>query len=84
MNTGLQDAYNLAWKLALDIKGRAHAELLESYRAERQPVGQAVVARTRQRTLNLADRSQQNSNALRDNWRLFTSTIAAVAGSPKR
>jgi 2-polyprenyl-6-methoxyphenol hydroxylase-like FAD-dependent oxidoreductase len=33
MNTGLQDAYNLAWKLALVIRQRAPISLLESYTA---------------------------------------------------
>lgn len=37
MNTGLQDAYNLAWKLALVIEGRAGEALLDSYEAERLP-----------------------------------------------
>jgi 2-polyprenyl-6-methoxyphenol hydroxylase-like FAD-dependent oxidoreductase len=47
MNTGIQDAYNLAWKLALVIKGEAPEGLLDSYEAERRPVGAEVVARTR-------------------------------------
>ncbi|HUA77725.1 MAG TPA: FAD-dependent monooxygenase [Acetobacteraceae bacterium] len=46
MNTGLQDAHNLAWKLALAARGRARPGLLESYSAERRPVGQDVVAQT--------------------------------------
>lgn len=46
MNTGVQDAFNLAWKLATAVRGRAGAELLESYSAERHPVGEEVVART--------------------------------------
>lgn len=46
MNTGLQDAYNLAWKLALVTEGRADAALLESYEAERQPVAQWLLDRT--------------------------------------
>src|SRR5262249_35554204 len=71
MNTGLQDAYNLAWKLALDIEGSAHPDLLESYRAERQPVGQAVVSRTRQRSLNIGDTSQHDADALRDDSQLY-------------
>jgi 2-polyprenyl-6-methoxyphenol hydroxylase-like FAD-dependent oxidoreductase len=37
MNTGLQDAYNLAWKLSLVIEGRAGEALLDSYEAERLP-----------------------------------------------
>ena len=46
MNTGVQDAYNLAWKLALAVRGLAADGLLESYHAERHPVGEEVVART--------------------------------------
>jgi 2-polyprenyl-6-methoxyphenol hydroxylase-like FAD-dependent oxidoreductase len=52
MNTGIQDAYNLAWKLALVIRGRAPEALLDSYEAERRPVGADVVARTRAATEN--------------------------------
>jgi len=37
MNTGLQDAYNLAWKMAYVIKGYARRELLETYNEERLP-----------------------------------------------
>src|SRR5689334_18567525 len=46
MNTGLQDAYNLAWKLALVVKGRASATLLDSYEAERMPVAQRLLSTT--------------------------------------
>ncbi|MEU2655288.1 FAD-dependent monooxygenase [Streptomyces sp. NPDC007325] len=46
MNTGIQDAYNLAWKLALAVEGAASAGLLASYDAERRPVGEEVVGRT--------------------------------------
>ncbi len=46
MNTGIQDAHNLAWKLVLAVSGKASATLLESYDAERRPVGEEVVGRT--------------------------------------
>jgi hypothetical protein len=46
MNSGLQDAYNLAWKLALVIKGDADASLLDSYQAERLPVAQRLLQTT--------------------------------------
>lgn len=46
MNTGLQDAHNLAWKLALVIQGRADSKLLDSFEAERMPVIKAVVDST--------------------------------------
>jgi 2-polyprenyl-6-methoxyphenol hydroxylase-like FAD-dependent oxidoreductase len=42
MNTGIQDAVNLGWKLALACRGTAHPALLDSYHAERAPVGRAV------------------------------------------
>ena len=42
-NTGIQDAHNLAWKLALAVKGVAGAELLATYDAERRPVGDLTV-----------------------------------------
>ncbi|MBB6096853.1 2-polyprenyl-6-methoxyphenol hydroxylase-like FAD-dependent oxidoreductase [Deinobacterium chartae] len=46
MNTGLQDAYNLAWKLALVLKGQADPALLDSYEAERRPLAQRLVETT--------------------------------------
>jgi 2-polyprenyl-6-methoxyphenol hydroxylase-like FAD-dependent oxidoreductase len=46
MNTGLQDAYNLAWKLALVISNQADDALLDSYEAERQPVAHRLLATT--------------------------------------
>ncbi|HUO38376.1 MAG TPA: FAD-dependent monooxygenase [Mycobacterium sp.] len=45
MNTGIQDAYNLAWKLALVING-APEKLLDSYEVERLPVGHKVLQQT--------------------------------------
>ena len=46
MNTGLQDAYNLAWKLALVISNRADDALLDTYEAERRPFAQQLLATT--------------------------------------
>ncbi|MFC0844136.1 FAD-dependent monooxygenase [Streptomyces noboritoensis] len=46
MNTGIQDACNLAWKLVLVVRGKAGPALLTSYDAERRPVGEEVVGRT--------------------------------------
>lgn len=42
MNCGLQDAFNLAWKLALVHQGTAHESLLDSYEIERRPVAELV------------------------------------------
>nr|WP_233153261.1 FAD-dependent monooxygenase [Kineosporia sp. R_H_3] len=44
-NTSVQDAYNLAWKLALVLRGTAGEGLLDSYDAERAPVGKQIVLR---------------------------------------
>ena len=44
-NTSIADAYNLAWKLALVLDGRAAPSLLDSYDAERAPIGEQIVLR---------------------------------------
>lgn len=43
-NTGIHDAHNLAWKLAMVVKGEAGPMLLDSYDAERRPVANATLA----------------------------------------
>ena len=43
MNTGMQDAFNLAWKLALVCRGEAAETLLDSYSAERSAIGDQVL-----------------------------------------
>jgi len=46
MNTGLQDAYNLAWKLAFVIRGKAQERILETYNEERLPIARKLVHTT--------------------------------------
>jgi 2-polyprenyl-6-methoxyphenol hydroxylase-like FAD-dependent oxidoreductase len=46
MNTGLQDAYNLAWKLAGVVNGQIKASVLDSYAAERMPVAKDLLNTT--------------------------------------
>jgi pentachlorophenol monooxygenase len=46
MNTGIQDAVALAWRLALAVRGTAAPGLLDTYDAERRPIGEEVVRRT--------------------------------------
>jgi putative polyketide hydroxylase len=53
MNTGIQDAHNLTWKMAAVIKGCAGPGLLESYASEREPVGRWVVEQTLRNLLSL-------------------------------
>jgi hypothetical protein len=50
LNLGMQDAINLAWKLAAARNGWAPANLLDTYHAERHPVGQRVLMSTRAQT----------------------------------
>jgi len=50
MNGGIQDAHNLAWKLALVVGGRAGEELLDSYESERRAVSHAVLHHVEQQT----------------------------------
>ncbi len=52
-NTSIQDSFNLAWKLALVVRGQADPKLLDSYSAERQPVGRQVVDRAMQSVRNM-------------------------------
>ena len=58
LNTCVQDAHNLAWKLAYVLKGHAGPGLLESYTSERAPVGRQIVLR--------ANQSRLDYQALRD------------------
>jgi 2-polyprenyl-6-methoxyphenol hydroxylase-like FAD-dependent oxidoreductase len=65
MNTGLQDAHNLAWRLALAAAGRAAPGLLEGYAEERRPVGLDVVDRTTHRM----DAAVTTGDVEFDQWR---------------
>jgi 2-polyprenyl-6-methoxyphenol hydroxylase-like FAD-dependent oxidoreductase len=66
MNTGIQDAYNLAWKLALVLQNAAPEVLLDSYELERRPVGAEVVARTTAATRNYGREPGQKLDRLAD------------------
>jgi 2-polyprenyl-6-methoxyphenol hydroxylase-like FAD-dependent oxidoreductase len=46
MNTGIQDAFNLGWKLALAARNQAAPGLLDTYQAERQPIARSVLRGT--------------------------------------
>ncbi len=48
MNTGIQDAFNLGWKLAAVLHGHRDQSLLDTYQAERHPVGESVLKITDQ------------------------------------
>lgn len=79
MNTGLQDAANLAWKLAAVHHG-ADASLLDSYEAERYPVGRQVL-RASGTILRLATRPGRATAVAR---RLLATVVSAVAPVRRR
>lgn len=57
-NTCMQDAFNLAWKLAYVVKGYAGEGLLQTYTEERAPVGAQIVARANQSRVEYAPLNQ--------------------------
>jgi len=64
LNIGVQDSVNLGWKLAQVVKGTSRVSLLDTYQAERHPVGARVLRNTMaQRALGATD---ERTGALRD------------------
>ncbi|TNY36149.1 FAD-dependent monooxygenase [Thermomonospora catenispora] len=65
MSLGVQDAFNLGWKLAATVRGRAPEDLLDTYHSERHPVGARVLRNTlAQGTLNLAGKPAEPLRAV--------------------
>lgn len=62
MNTGIQDSFNLGWKLALVIKGLAHPPLLNTFSEERHPVVSEMLKQTT-KLLNGMVRSSKDDGA---------------------
>lgn len=65
MNTGIQDAFNLAWKLAAVLDGTAGPGLLDTYEAERRPMAQGLLSFTAQRH-DISTMSDPDSIGLRN------------------
>jgi len=80
MNTGLQDAYNLGWKLALVVDGRADEALLDTYEEERIPVARRLLNST-DRAFRLVVSDSRLAGLLRT---VVIARIAAFAMSMKR
>jgi 2-polyprenyl-6-methoxyphenol hydroxylase-like FAD-dependent oxidoreductase len=72
LNTGLQDAANLGWKLAATVRGWAPGGLLDSYTAERHPVAERVLENTRAQIAIM--RPDPHSRAMRE---LFSQLLDA-------
>jgi 2-polyprenyl-6-methoxyphenol hydroxylase-like FAD-dependent oxidoreductase len=76
MNTGIQDAHNLAWKLAAVLEGRAASPLLDTYGVERRPVAQSNGEQSITNSVKLAE-TLVGDHAL-------IQTIETEAGRPLR
>jgi len=77
LNLGLQDATNLAWKLAATLRGWAPGWLLDSYQAERHPVGLEVVEDTLAQCALLANTTREGV-ALRDRFNRLLATHSSL------
>src|SRR5690606_14138449 len=64
LNTGVQDAVNLGWKLAQVVTGKSSDSLLDTYHAERHPVAAGVLRNTMAQVALL--RTDDRSEALRE------------------
>ena len=78
MNMGMQDAFNLAWKLNLVLRHGANPRLLESYEAERKPVDEAVIRQT-DRATRLVSLHGTVARFVRDHMMSLLTQIPAVA-----
>ncbi len=88
MNTGIQDAYNLAWKMALVLQGAASPGLLDTYEAERRPVGADVVSRTRTQSEQFGRKQTAQEERLTEtqtlvNYRTSRLCLESVSESPE-
>jgi 2-polyprenyl-6-methoxyphenol hydroxylase-like FAD-dependent oxidoreductase len=89
MNTGIQDAYNLAWKMALVLQGAASPDLLDTYEAERRPVGADVISRTRTQSEQYGRKQSAEEERLTEtqvllNYRTSRLSRESVSESPER
>jgi 2-polyprenyl-6-methoxyphenol hydroxylase-like FAD-dependent oxidoreductase len=80
MNTGIQDAANLTWKLALVLRGQASSPLLDSYERERRPVARGVVATT-DRLTRLATMNSPLARRIRN---FLISMVGRIGLLPRR
>ncbi len=78
MNMGIQDAFNLAWKLSLVLRNGGNPQLLDSYEAERKPVDEAVVRQT-DRATRLVSLHGTVARFIRDHLMSLLTQIPAVA-----
>lgn len=78
MNTGIQDAWNLGWKLALAVRGLGATDLLDTYQAERRPAGKAIV----DRAIQIAFTDEMDMEDEKEQFLLEMQMTMNYAGSP--
>jgi phenol 2-monooxygenase len=83
MNVSLQDGYNIGWKLAAVLKGRAHPDLLETYSSERQKVAAELIDFDRQWS-KLFSSSDSNGKTAKDFPEQFIKAGRYTAGLTAR
>ena len=81
MNYGLQDSYNLAWKLALVVKGSADPVLLDSYHEERRPFAEMIL-KSGEHSEKVTTMKCPQQRAARD--KMLRSVFASVLGTRKK
>lgn len=88
-NTGIQDAHNLAWKLAAVIKGKANPKLLETYHEERYPVAKLTTDYASSLLFRAANREEGSLNnmdglAVTVGYHYSSDAIIDESGTPHR
>jgi 2-polyprenyl-6-methoxyphenol hydroxylase-like FAD-dependent oxidoreductase len=83
MNTGIQDAWNLGWKLGMVSRGQADARILDSYHAERWPVGRTLLRAT-DRVFGVLARSVASGGMVASLRRMMVRRVVAPALSSPR
>jgi 2-polyprenyl-6-methoxyphenol hydroxylase-like FAD-dependent oxidoreductase len=64
LNTGVQDVHNLAWKIAAILRGGADEALLDSYHAERRPLGETITRAALANAMSMGRTTRQSSAVL--------------------
>jgi hypothetical protein len=88
MNTGVQDVQNLCWKLAAVLKAQADPALLDTYHAERQPLGLLTTTNALENSLSMGRTARQDSaklprsEFLNEQGLIFGATYASTAVVP--
>ncbi len=83
LNTGIQDAHNLAWKLALLVRGRAKAAVLDSYQSERHGIAANVLRSTDFATM-VATLRHPVARAIRDSMAQMLTSLEVVQQRVRR